>query len=422
MRQTITALTLILIATAGFADVPPRVTLTLLPATTLPGLPVGFLLNFSSPSDQVQTVSNAIELNVSGPAGTFKAVGLGRQSVIGLPSSQLDDCPLTMRCLKIPAKGERQIYVRFGSMLVENAFFADRRLSAPGRYDLRATLTLAASPTGPFTTFDSDTQTLTIQQPVGIDLSVWNYLQQTSKGQGWSEEDWINFGGSVAPEIRAKYPTSRYAAWVAGIGTLPDTPPAVKLANLDTALAMEIPAALRDELLLEKGGILEGLSHSALFAERDADKAVALADQARSVFIELRKNALSNYARTQADDALAKLTTRAKANDAVRELAEGDPPALGAIIPRVECVQRGIGQTFSARFGYVNPNKMLKVLQIGADNQVTPAPREAGQPRVFTPGEHSNVFTATSPGGNLIWHLDGNKATATADFAKLCSP
>jgi hypothetical protein len=88
----------------------------------------------------------------------------------------------------------------------------------------------------------------------------------------------------------------------------------------------------------------------------------------------------------------------------------------------VDCVTKGAGQSFSARFGYSNPNRVTKVLQIGSDNQVTPAPHEQGQPRNFKPGDHANVFVASSSGGNLKWHLDGNTATATADLQKPCTP
>jgi hypothetical protein len=395
------------------------VTLTLLPSSTLPGLPVGFLLTIANPSPQPQTLSDFIRLKVSTPTGTFSAGGLRRETTLHLPGDQLEKCSF-MSCLTIPGNGERQLYVRFGPMLVQNEFFADRRLSSPGRYDLRATLSLMTSPGGPLTDVDSDTQTLTIQQPTGADLAVWTFLQQSS-GNAWSEEDWIHRGDTVASEIRSTYPTSQYAPWVAAIGP-PTTTLDTKLARLDAGLSGNPAAALRDELLLEKGGILEGLSRSALTGERDADKALSLAEQARAVFTELRNVALTAYMRAQANDALAHLVTRPNAFATIRSLADHDPPAPAAVVPRVECVQPGPGQSFTARFGYTNPNRVLKVLQIGADNQVTPAPRETGQPRVFAAGNHSNVFVASSPGGNLTWHLDGNKATATAAFPQRCSP
>jgi hypothetical protein len=267
----------------------------------------------------------------------------------------------------------------------------------------------------------SDTQTLIIQQPAGNDLAVWNLLQQTS-GAGWSVSNWIDAGATVAPIIRSTYPSSSYVAWVAAIAPLTRTSFADNLSLLDNALAANPPAALRDELLLAKGGLLQGWSEYAISNERDADKALTLADQARAVLHQSSDVALTDFTRKQATDALAKLLVRSTAIDDLHFFAEHDPPAPNPVMPRVECVQPGTGHSFTARFGYDNPNHGLKVLQIGPDNQVTPAPRDAGQPRVFKPGKQSSVFVAASPEGNLKWHLDGNEATSTASFATRCTP
>jgi hypothetical protein len=125
--------------------------------------------------------------------------------------------------------------------------------------------------------------------------------------------------------------------------------------------------------------------------------------------------------RQRAADALPHIYTRRTADETLRQLAANDPPAPLKITPRVECVTHGPGQSFTARLGYANPNPTIKVLPLGNLNQVTPAPRDQGQPRVFKPGDHKNVFTATSPGGTLIWHLDGGTASASADFSVQCS-
>jgi hypothetical protein len=208
----------------------------------------------------------------------------------------------------------------------------------------------------------TDTQTLVIQQPAGSDLAVWNLLQQTSNGKGWSEEDWINQGLGIARQIRAAYPSSGYAPWVGAIGPVTPASFTAKLAELDSALSANPPAPVRDELLLEKGGVLQGGGEHAVFNERDADKAVNLADQARVVFHQLIDIALTDYTRRLANDAIAHLITRAGALEDLRLFAEHDPPAPAAVIPRVECVTKGTGQSFTARFGYSNPNRVIKVL------------------------------------------------------------
>lgn len=125
--------------------------------------------------------------------------------------------------------------------------------------------------------------------------------------------------------------------------------------------------------------------------------------------------------RQRASSIINELYTTKTGQEALRDLAASDPPAPLGIVPRVECVSRGTGKAFSARFGYLNPNRALKVIALGDDNQITPAPRDQGQPRVFKPGDRSNVFTASSPGGELKWHLDGSQAVATADFPVQCA-
>ena len=409
------------VASVQAADSLPRVSLALLPATTLPGLPVGFLLTIANPSSSPIVIVDLAKLLVTTTSGTFNALSLRFSTTTNLPSDQIEKCN-DGHCLTVPAGGQRDIYLRFGPGLDENEFFADHRLSFPGRYDLEVILSVLNLPSPDMTEIHSDSQTLVVHQPTGADLAVWNLLQQTSGGKGWSVENWIDAGEGVARQIRATYPSSSYVAWVAAIGPVTRTSFATKLAQLDSALAANPPAPVHDELLLAKGGLLMGWSQYAVFNERDADKAVALSDQAGEVFNLLRDAGLTDYTRKQAAGQLAHLLTRATALDDLRFYAASDTPAPAAVVPRVECVTKGAGQSFTARFGYSNPNRVIKVLQIGPDNQVTPAPRQQGQPLVFKPGDHASVFVASSPGGELKWHLDGSAATATAGFPTQCTP
>jgi hypothetical protein len=418
-RIILTFLSLAVVSvSASPSNLPARVSLVLLPAVTLPGLPVGFLLTITNPSAQPEVVGQFAGLKVTNAAGTFSAIGLRHSPTINLPSDQMEKCNAS-ECLTIPPNGQRQLYIRFGPLLVENEFFTDPRLSIPGRYDLQITLSVFNPPTPDMTEIQSDTQTLVIQQPSGADLMVWNLLQQTSGGKGWIPADWLDTSDVVIRQIRATYSTSAYVSWLGAIS--PPNSLAGELAQFDGALAGNPPSAVRDELLLAKGGALQGWSKYAVFNERNADKAVALADQSRAILSLLYDVALTDYTRKQATDALAHLVTRATALDDLAFYAANDPPAPAFVVPRVECVTKGTGQSFTAHFGYSNPNRVVKVLQIGSDNQVTPAPHEQGQPRTFKPGDHENVFVASSPGGNLKWHLDGSTATATADFPTRCT-
>jgi hypothetical protein len=276
MRRTVLIFLLLAAVTsrASANDLPVRVSLTLLPASTLPGLPVGFLLAITNPSAKPVVIADFASLKVTTSAGTFDAIGLGRSPSINLPSAQMAAC-YSSHCLTVPANGQRQLYLRFGPLLVENEFFADRRLSSPGRYDLQVTLLVLNLPGSEMTEIHTDTQTLIVQQPTASDLLVWNFLQQTSGGKGWTPADWLDTSDSVIRQIRATYPSSAYVPWLAAIVPA-NIPLTSELSQLDTALAANPPAALRDELLLAKGGALGAWSDHAIFNDRDADKAMIL--------------------------------------------------------------------------------------------------------------------------------------------------
>lgn len=286
MRRTTLTFFLLAVITASAAasDLPPRVNLALLPPLTLPALPVGFLLTVTNPSTQPTVIGPFASLKVTNAAGTFSALGVRRSPTINLPSDQMDKCG-DAECLRVPANGQRQFYLRFGPLLAENEFFSDPRLSVPGRYDLEITLSVFNATTPEMKEIHSDTQTLVVQQPVGADLSVWNYLQETSGGGGWVPADWLGADDGVLRHIRAAYPSSAYIPWLGAIGLPPSLTD--QLAQLDGALDANPPTAVRDELLLAKGGVLQGWSKYAIFNERDADEAVTLADLSRAIFNQL---------------------------------------------------------------------------------------------------------------------------------------
>jgi hypothetical protein len=396
---------------------PPVVQLTVLPAATLPGLGASFLLTVTNPADQPQTLAGAATLGVTTAVSNFDAEGLkpGDTRLL-LAMDQLDSCD-RMPCLRVPARGQREIYVPWSV----NEFFSDRRLSFPGTYQLRLTMYLYSGPGGPLTSVSSNSQTLTVQPPSGADASVWQLLQQITGGKGWGGVADLGINQRVPHEIEASYSSSTYAGWFAGWDLLlGGSSYQAALAEYDRALLSNLPQVIRDEKLLGKGELLAAWSQHAAYADRNADLAVSLADQARPILARVRDTALTGYVRNRASETLSKLLTRELALSVVRSLAEHDPPAPARVQPYVECVSKGAAHSFSARFGYTNPNRTIKVLDIGGVNLVSPAPVDQGQPRVFKPGDHRDAFTATSAGGNIKWHLDGSVAEATEDFAVRC--
>jgi hypothetical protein len=418
MRVTRTLLPILsLVAMTAMADAPPTATLQLIPESTLPGIPVSFLVTITNPTGQVLALGDAMTLKASTDGGTFDVLGLMNQKEIGLPSEGVDECR-GAPCLLIAANGQRDLLVDAGPVLAGNGFFADRRLMQPGTYDLELTLYDLGRWFEEGAAIRTNATTLTVRQPTGVDLEVWNFLNEAAAPGEWGLLSWASAKPGLSQEIQSRYPTSAYVPSVVSFGATSRFPGDVTA--FDHALAMNPPVTVRDNLLWHKAEHLAQRSRIALRSDRDLEQAIALADRAREVFLELQRVAISDLMRQRAAKGLSHLHTPAMALQELRDYERTDVPAPKKVIPRVECVTRGSGKAFTARFGYENPNRPIKMLQIGNLNQVTPAPRDQGQPRVFSPGSHSSVFTASSPGGNLTWHLDGQKATATRDFAVPC--
>jgi hypothetical protein len=418
MRITRTLLPILsFVAMAAVAEAPPTATLRLIPESTLPGIPVSFLVTITNPTGQVLTLGDLMTLKATTDGGTFDVLGLMNQKEIGLPSEGVDKCA-GEPCLHIAANGQRDLLVDVGPVLAGNGFFADQRLTKPGTYGLELTLYDLDRWFEEGAAIRTNAATLTVRQPTGVDLEVWNFLNEVAAPGEWGLLSWATAKPRLTQEIQSRYPTSAYVPYVVSFGSTTRFPGDV--AAFDNALAMNPPVTVRDNLLWHKAEYLSNHSEYLLRSFRDLERAVALADRAREVFLELQRVAISDLMRQRAAKGLGHLNSRAMAEETLRLYASTDAPAPEKVMPHVECVTRGSGNTFTARFGYENPNTVIKVLQIGNVNQVTPAPHDQGQPRVFKPGSRSNVFTAASPGGNLIWHLDGQKAVATRDFPAQC--
>ncbi|MDP9194478.1 MAG: hypothetical protein M3P06_22490 [Acidobacteriota bacterium] len=397
---------------------PATATLRLIPESTLPGIPVSFLITITNPNDQVLRIGDGMNLKVTTDVDTFDVLDLLKHDTFRLPSEGVDDCG-GASCLYVPAHGKRELLVDVGSMLVGNAMLLDHRLMKPGVYDLELTL------------YDHDrwfdrvsirtnVATLTVREPAGVDLEVWKLMNKAVDPYEWDGLSWPLWSSLLPQEIQKRYPTSAYLPSVVSMGWIEQFPR--DLSALDYALAMNPPATVRDNILWTKACYLAWHSRKLLSDARDVEQVVALADRAREVFRELQRVAISDVMRKRAAQGLSRLYTRATALQEIefREHFES-PTVFVNVIPRVECVTRRSGTSFTARFGYENPSSAITWRQhIGVNNRFTPAPDDQGQPDKFEPGSHSNAFTASSPGGNLTWHLDGQKAVAKRDFAVQC--
>jgi hypothetical protein len=82
------------------------------------------------------------------------------------------------------------------------------------------------------------------------------------------------------------------------------------------------------------------------------------------------------------------------------------------LIPLLECVDNNGDGTFTAHFGYLNQSNATINLAVGPKNMFVPGQQDFGQPTVFLPGEHLNVFSVVfSAADTLKWMLkaDGDR-------------
>lgn len=93
-----------------------------------------------------------------------------------------------------------------------------------------------------------------------------------------------------------------------------------------------------------------------------------------------------------------------------------------AVSPVLEYVVDNCDGSFTAHFGYYNPEANDVSVPIGSNNRFSIAPADRGQPTSFEPGRHYDVFTAVFPEGNLVWSLDGRTATAGSGAAQNTCP
>ncbi len=83
------------------------------------------------------------------------------------------------------------------------------------------------------------------------------------------------------------------------------------------------------------------------------------------------------------------------------------------IIPTLQCIVSNPDKTYTAYFGYNNQNTVPVGIVSRSDyNYFTPGDRYRGQPNIFQPGNHPNVFSTVFDGKNLYWVLTGGRILA----------
>jgi len=97
-----------------------------------------------------------------------------------------------------------------------------------------------------------------------------------------------------------------------------------------------------------------------------------------------------------------------------------DAPEPQKVIPILECVVENGDDTYTAHFGYENPNPFVAVVDAkNHQNKFEPPPTfRTGQPEGFAPGRVTDWFSVQFDGNGLTWMLDGNVVTANRKSPK----
>jgi hypothetical protein len=86
--------------------------------------------------------------------------------------------------------------------------------------------------------------------------------------------------------------------------------------------------------------------------------------------------------------------------------------------PVIECVWTNNDGTKTALWGWNNPTNDSALIPASNKNNISPGDADQGQPTLFGPGRHLNIFTTTFTGSWASWHLGNNDATVSASTTK----
>lgn len=89
--------------------------------------------------------------------------------------------------------------------------------------------------------------------------------------------------------------------------------------------------------------------------------------------------------------------------------------AFNPVQPTAPCVVHSeYKDTWTAYFGYTNPNDFQIPVVTGSANAVSPAPADRGQPQLFLPYQRPKRFVVTSDGAPVTWQINGYPQTASS--------
>ena len=215
MRMLIATLATLFLAAAVSAQ-PVEVRLEVIPAHTLPGIPVSVRVTFTASASKTAPLPPAAVLMATPEAGERFPALWGWQPIAPFEGDETE-------VGKAPVVRE---FAADGS-LGRPAWFFNRQFTRPGTYQLQLYAGDFRNADQPYpeiiqqATAVSNTVLLTVAEPKGADAAVWKaLLEHAREPYGWLAED-VRFRGGpeLVQRLLREYPDSQYAGWLVTMGT-----------------------------------------------------------------------------------------------------------------------------------------------------------------------------------------------------------
>jgi len=251
---------------------PFRVSLELVPAETLPGIPVSIHFTVTNIGTAAAAFPHSAELVVRTSKGEEFITWCNSHEVLNLK-----DWPG-----KIGAGETIERWFRTDGTFRKPEWLGDARFRRPGRFELQAFFDDSYIPTESFrgapTTIEQVRQrgisstiaVLNVREPTGIDAEAWQLM---NRGRGWAPAFLFeNEGKRLAEQVMKAYPLSVYAGWIAATGAEGTTLDHVEMLR---AWLEKAPADAYTEWRQRQLAVFE-LGASDELARRDPQKSAAL--------------------------------------------------------------------------------------------------------------------------------------------------
>jgi hypothetical protein len=282
-----------------------------------------------------------------------------------------------------------------------NIYFQRSALLEPGPYDIRFRLGVGDIP--------SNVIRYNVDAPQGDNQTVWSAI----KTEAATDPPLVllYFNVRLYPTFSA-HPGSDYAkVWGYFRDLSVPVPAAARLQRLQGYVATRLPEPFDILIRSEVAIAYQHLAEETALAGH-MDDAAQQAAQGRAIL-----DALRGSNNPYADGLAAKYLHFGPWNrEQLRDYVDAHTPRrMKPIEPKVNCVLKNPDQSYTAWFGYVNPNSGIYLIPAGSENTISPAPAAPSVPTVFQIGSQRRVFSLSLQRGQKVtWLLVGKSAVAEA--------